>query len=393
MIDTRKKNILLVEDEDDSRQLMAKKLESRGYHVLQAADGNDALEIAKNNPLDLIITDIIMPHMDGNQLIKELSNLHSCKNIPIIVITVRKNMKDYFETLGAVGFIAKPFSPETLIMQVRGVLEQPEKKKEAIDMQKRILVSGAHIGCVEDICETLREAGYHVDFVPSSEQIISKAVLFLPDLLIFETQMVGVPLPHEVIKIVRQMPQFKRTPILIYSKCDSEGQKKLHDAFYQEKLNAIACANRCLDEGATENMGMLDKGILLGYVAKYLRKGTVIVIDDDKGMLLLLKNKLEAQGCHVLTAVDGEKGIELIRRIKPDLILLDILMPKIGGYEVLGVLEQDPIMREIPVIMLTVKSEESDIQKALDLGARDYIIKPFHAELLLKRIENYLQQP
>ncbi len=384
------KKILIVEDEDDSRFLMAKKLRANGYQVVEAANGKVALALAKQELPDLIITDVLMPEMDGNQLIKELRQLHSCKSIPIIVITVRTNMKDYFETISDVSaFLAKPFPPEALLERVTEVLTA--SKKEAVDAPKRILIAGAHLEHVETIVALLRQEDYHVDYVSASDQIISKAVLFLPNIFIFEIQMCGIQVPYEVVKILRQMPQFRRVPILFYSVCEG-GSKKKSAASYQEEVNAIALANRCLEEGGNEYLGNFDKNTFLECTAKYLKKGTILVVDDDKGMLFLVKSKLEEQGYKVLTALSGMEGLRLIKKAKPDLVMLDIIMPDIDGYEVLGMMKQDPAMEDIPVLMLTVRGKDNEIQKALDLGAKDYIVKPFYIELLLKRIENHLEK-
>lgn len=390
-MDIKTKSILIVEDDDDSRFFMLKKLKSCGYHVLDADNGDDALRLAKEYLPDLIITDILMPKMDGNQLIKELKKLHSCKDIPVFVISIRKNMKDYFDALDGVSlFIAKPFSLETLVMQVDDFFQHPPR--EIADPLKKILIAGSNVDCIESMAGFLRDDQYHVDFVTFSEQIISKAVLFFPNIFIFEVQMYGVQASYEVVKILRQMPQFRHVPILLYCVFHADPKSKDDTCFYEEKLNALSFSNRCIDEGANEYMGNFDKHIFLETVSRYLKKGTIVVIDDDKGVLTVLKNKLEKEGYKVFTASDGDSGIKLVKRIKPELVMLDIVMPDMDGYEVLGALKEDPCTKDVPVVMLTVKDQDQEIKKALDIGAKDYILKPFHIELLLKRVANHLEE-
>ena len=116
----------------------------------------------------------------------------------------------------------------------------------------------------------------------------------------------------------------------------------------------------------------------------------IIVIDDEVEITKLLKFKLEKEGYTVSLAHDGETGLQLVIDVTPHLILLDVVMPVKDGYEVLRELKTNPETKDIPVIMLTGKVYHDDIQKGLDLEADDYVAKPFHSELILKRIENVL---
>lgn len=122
-----------------------------------------------------------------------------------------------------------------------------------------------------------------------------------------------------------------------------------------------------------------------------MEKQKILIIDDEMEMTQLLRIELETEGYAVSTANDGQAGLQLIREEKPDLILLDVMMPKMDGYEVLKTFKADPDFTNTPVIMLTAKGLSEEIQKGLDLGVDDYIAKPFHANLLIKRIGTILK--
>jgi two-component system KDP operon response regulator KdpE len=110
---------------------------------------------------------------------------------------------------------------------------------------------------------------------------------------------------------------------------------------------------------------------------------TILIIEDDAAMLRGLKDNFEYQGYGVLTAADGEEGLNAALDKKPDLILLDIMLPKINGYEICRLIRQEKL--DMPIIMLTAKGEESDIVLGLNLGADDYVTKPFsHIELIAR---------
>jgi DNA-binding response OmpR family regulator len=112
-------------------------------------------------------------------------------------------------------------------------------------------------------------------------------------------------------------------------------------------------------------------------------KARVLIVEDEPHIVLSLEILLQRAGYETATATDGEEGLELVRRLRPDVILLDIMMPKRNGYEVCQAVKADPALRSIPVIMLTAKGQEVEIHKGLALGASAYIAKPFgNAEVL-----------
>ncbi len=117
---------------------------------------------------------------------------------------------------------------------------------------------------------------------------------------------------------------------------------------------------------------------------------TILIIEDDKTMLRVLKDNFEQIGMLVRTASDGEAGLELGLHTQPDLILLDIMLPKINGHEVCRLLRDEGV--DIPIIMLTAKGQESDIITGLNLGADDYVTKPFSINELLARIKAMLRR-
>ena len=114
---------------------------------------------------------------------------------------------------------------------------------------------------------------------------------------------------------------------------------------------------------------------------------TVLVIDDELTGRRLEQRILEQRGYHVLTASDGEEGLVLAKAERPHLILLDVVMPKLNGYQVLRRLKADPDCREIPVIMLTGRSDDHDIEESFKLGAVYHLEKPFLIQQLYRQIE------
>jgi len=101
----------------------------------------------------------------------------------------------------------------------------------------------------------------------------------------------------------------------------------------------------------------------------------ILVIEDDKFLRELISQKLLKEGYDIVDAIDGEKGIEYAKKEKPDLILLDLILPGIDGFETLAKIKADPKISKIPVIILSNLGQETDIQKGLEMGEVDYLIK------------------
>jgi DNA-binding response OmpR family regulator len=117
---------------------------------------------------------------------------------------------------------------------------------------------------------------------------------------------------------------------------------------------------------------------------------TILIIEDDSTMLHGLKDNFEYSGYNVITASDGEAGLNAALDTKPDLIILDIMLPKINGYEICRLIRREKL--DMPIIMLTAKGEESDIILGLNLGADDYVTKPFSIKELLARVAAFLRR-
>jgi len=118
----------------------------------------------------------------------------------------------------------------------------------------------------------------------------------------------------------------------------------------------------------------------------------ILVVDDYPDVVKLLRIRLEAAGYEVLEAYDGQEGLKIARTHRPDLIILDILLPKIDGYKVCRFLKFDRKYRDIPVIMLTSRATECDAQLGREMGADEYVFKPYNPTELLQLVDRYLKR-
>lgn len=116
----------------------------------------------------------------------------------------------------------------------------------------------------------------------------------------------------------------------------------------------------------------------------------ILIVEDEPALMRGLKDTFTGKGCHVLTAMDGEAGLQLALSSSPDLILLDIMLPRLNGYELCRAVRERGL--DMPIVMLTAKGQEEDIILGLNLGADDYVTKPFKIRELVARVNAFLRR-
>ena len=117
----------------------------------------------------------------------------------------------------------------------------------------------------------------------------------------------------------------------------------------------------------------------------------ILIVDDEPDLAETVRFSLELEGYNVLVATNGEEGLNAARQEKPDLILLDLMLPKLDGYKVCRLLKFDERYKSIPILMLTAKTQEKDKILGKETGANEYLTKPFDMEELMAKIKSYLK--
>ena len=116
----------------------------------------------------------------------------------------------------------------------------------------------------------------------------------------------------------------------------------------------------------------------------------ILLVDDEPSIVKMVGKRLEVEGFEVLIAMDGQEGLDKARAERPDLIVLDLMLPKLNGYEVCTMLKQDTRYQGIPVVLFTAKAQEKDEKLGMECGANAYVKKPFRAQELLEKIRALL---
>jgi len=123
-----------------------------------------------------------------------------------------------------------------------------------------------------------------------------------------------------------------------------------------------------------------------------MSKETILIVEDDEDILQLLEFNFESAGFEVSTSMDGREGLAMAKRLRPDMVLLDLMLPGMDGFDICKELKRDAETSAIPVIMLTARSEEVDRIVGLELGADDYVVKPFSFRELMLRVRAVLRR-
>lgn len=514
--------ILLVEDDrsmlEGIRDLLT--LAELGYQVevLTAGNGRLGLEAVQQHPPDLIISDIMMPELDGFELLQRIRQNPEWVHIPVIFLTARGSKQDIHKgrTSGAELYITKPFDSVELVELVRGQLDrafqlQESRQQSLAGLKKDILqilnhefrtpltyvtayyemladsmshmqedenfqefLRGIQVGCVrltrlvEDLIQVLEirtgemKAKVEANARPIANlpQIMQEAITAVQDATPhYQVPIHFAPVPfcppvfgdadrlrQVFVRLLQNAVKFtfsrKRQQGNVYASLQildreiqimvvDEGvgfpphvKERLFDLFFQHNREVleqqgagagltIAKAvvelhgGRIAAENRPDNLGSIFTLWLPIYVPglqrvqtpktpEVIRAATVLVVEDDVHLLLGLQELLQiCEGKYQLTAQiasNGRVGLDMLAQQKPDLIISDIMMPEMGGYEFLAQVRRNPEWVQIPFIFLTAKGERDDIHQGRRSGVEEYITKPYDGDELLDLVVTQLDR-
>ncbi len=263
------KKILIVEDEKQMQQMVSMRLKAAGYEVITADDGRQAMEQVVQYVPDLVITDVLMPVMDGFSLYKELKKGAATKDIPVLILTARGQMEDTFKVVGADDFIAKPFEAEELLSKVEELTQVSRKTSVAPETQKKVLIAGNHKDMINKIILLLKKENQETVFAFDGSDAVQKVIKFNPDIIVLDVLLDSIP-TEEAIKIIRKMTQYEKTPIIVYNFYKTED---LGSTSVREKILLIDSAQEaCKEAGITEDIGRINEYTFIEKMKKYFSK-------------------------------------------------------------------------------------------------------------------------
>ena len=374
------RKILVVDDDAAIARLIKINLENKGYEVTSVNSGRAALKEAKEFNPDIITLDILMPDMDGFQVIDRLKRDKKTSSIPVIIVSIIEGA--YKKTgfrLGAADYITKPIDFEQLLHSIerftQNILRDDEKKV-------KVLIAEDEVDTAKLIQTFVEARGFSTAVAYNGLEALEKVEQDIPDLILLDLKMPKMD-GFEVINRLKKDSKTDKIPIIVITSYDVPGtREKCYLLGANEFLTKPISEEKLIEE----IMGQLRK------IEMIQEKKRVLVADDEEDISLLVKSTLESEEFIVDMVGDGEIAIQRIQENVPDLLILDVSMPKMDGYEVCRRLKKDVTLSHLPIIMLTAKGDTADKVKGMDKGVDDYITKPFDPEEMLARVRMVIKR-
>ena len=387
--------LLIVEDDVHYARILCDLAREKGFKVLVALRGAEALALAREFHPTAVSLDVALPDMLGWTVLNHLKQDPATRHIPVQMLTIDE---DWHHGLshGAFAFVKKPTTPEGLdaaISRIR-VYSSPRRKRLLVveDEPAQQLSIQALLGH-DDIDVTVVATGRDaLAEVERSQYDCAVLDLRLPDMTGFD-----------LLEELRKTDRGNELPVVVFTGKDltAEEDARLHMLARSVIVKDVESPERLLDETAlflhrvvtdlpTEKQKMLDR---LHRSDEALVGKKVLVVDDDVRNIFALSSVLERRGMTVLTAGTGREAIETVESTADlGIVLMDIMMPEMDGYETMQVIRQNPDFRRLPIIALTAKAMKGDREKCLEAGASEYLAKPVNTEQLLSALRMWLHR-
>jgi two-component system cell cycle response regulator len=405
------KTVLVVEDNDLNKKLVKTLLTISNYHCLEAGSAEEGIRLAKSHRPDLILMDIELPGMDGLTATRIIRNDHGTREIPILALTAYAMDGDEAKAreAGCDGYITKPFEVRVFSETVHRHLSMrptlsPSGKTAG---GHRILIVDDEPLNVKLTGARLASKGYRIFSASDGNQALEIVHRERPDLILLDIMMPGRD-GYEITRILKQHPEYQDIPIILVTALDGEDDKKRGldagaDEFlnkpvnytelearvlslirlkqYQEQLGTRKASESLMVKTGEEPSSPLQEELPV-----------VLLVEDDEMEARLMQACLSDLSCAVRRVRDGKEALEAVAREKVDVMLLDIVLPNMDGFEVCRRLKEKEETLPVQIVMVTSLNDLQDKIRGLEVGADDYLVKPLNREELCARVRSLIRK-
>ncbi|MGE0453558.1 MAG: response regulator [Vicinamibacteria bacterium] len=381
--------VLIVDDSLTVRMDLAEAFGAAGFRTLPCATAREAREALSAQPVDLVLLDVLLPDADGIDLMKELRE-DAGSQAPVLILSSEAEVKDRvrgFRT-GADEFVGKPYDRGYLVARARELLKTQIEVPAA--QQATVLVIDDSATFREELRAALVASGHAVLTAETGEEGLRLAAASRPSAILVDGVLPGMD-GAAVVRRIRLDAALRRTPCLLLTASEGRGAELRAldagaDAFVrkEDELGVILARLASVMRGAPAPFEVL--------TASLLGPKRILAVDDSVTYLEEVGAVLREDGYDVALARSGEEALELLSVQPVDCILLDVLMPGLGGQETCRRIKAAPVIRDIPLIMLTALEEREAMIDGLATGADDYISKSGEFEVLKARVAAQLRR-
>ncbi len=387
--------LLIVEDDPHYARVLLELARDNGFRGIVATRGSDALTLAHRYLPTAISLDIFLPDMLGWTVLGHLKQNVDTRHIPVQIVTIEEERQHGLER-GAFAYLNKPLTTESIEAAFDRI------KSFTTPRRRQLLV-------VEDneiermsIVELIGHDDVEITTVSTGAEALNALHDRSFDCVVMDLRLPDIS-GFDLLVEVQNQPSLCDVPIVVFTGKDLtvDEELQLRKMAKSIVLKGVQSPERLLDETALflhraiadlppAKQRMLEK---LHQTDEALANKKVLVVDDDVRNIFALSSLLERRGMQVVTATTGREAITLIEGT-PDLslVLMDIMMPEMDGYETMRLIRTDPRFRRLPILALTAKAMKGDREKCLEAGASDYIAKPVNTGQLLSLLRMWLQR-
>ncbi|HEY1936881.1 MAG TPA: HAMP domain-containing protein [Candidatus Angelobacter sp.] len=387
--------LLIVEDDPHYARILCDLSRDKGFKVLVAMRGAEALSLAREFRPTAVSLDVFLPDMLGWTVLNHLKQEPTTRHIPVQMLTMDEDWHHGLSR-GAFSFVTKPTTTdgiEAALTRIKEYAKPRRKQLLVVEDNPAEQLSIKELLGYDDVDVTVAATGTEALNLVSSKQFDCAVLdLRLPDMTGFE-----------VLEQLKDEAAINDLPVVVFTgkELSAEEDARLHTLARSVVVKDVESPERLLDETAlflhrvvadlpAEKQRMLDR---LHRSDEALVGKKVLVVDDDVRNIFALSSVLERRGMTVLTAGTGREAISTLEST-PDLaiVLMDIMMPEMDGYETMQVIRQNPAFRRLPIIALTAKAMKGDREKCLEAGASEYLAKPVNTDQLLSALRMWLHR-
>jgi len=387
--------LLIVEDDSHYARVLADLARDAGFKVLVAMRGADALALAREYQPAAVSLDVFLPDMLGWTVLSQLKQDPATRHIPVQIVTLDED-RQHGLARGAFSFVTKPSTTEDLEAAIGRIKKyvQPRRRKLLVVEDNPAEQLGISELLGHDDIDVMTASTGSGALKALREQQVDCAVLDLrlPDMSGFD-----------LLEVIRDDPPLSDLPIVVFTgrELSSDEDAQLHTIARSVVVKGVESRERLLDETALflhrvvsdllpEKQKMLER---LHSSDEDLVGRTVLLVDDDARNIFALSSVLERRGMNVLTATTGNEAIALVEATQGlAIVLMDIMMPEMDGYQTMHVIRANPAFRRLPIIALPAKAMKGDREKCLEAGASDYLAKPVNTGQLLSALRMWLHR-
>jgi CheY-like chemotaxis protein len=388
------KILLIIEDDPKFAKILYDFSHQKGFKCLIAGDGKTGLALARDHNPQAIILDLHLPDLSGWSILETLKNDPATRHIPVHIMSVDEEVLDAYRK-GAIGYLTKPVS--------RADLDKPfEKIEQFISREiKSLLLVEDDANSRRSIIKLLQGSDVQI-----SEADHGQAALDLLQSHHFDCIILDLSLPDmtgfEVLSKMNGSQGEARSPVIVYTGRDLTPEENLELTKYADSVivKGVKSPERLLDETALFlHRVVADMPAEKQQTIKQLynedgllEDKRILIVDDDVRNSFALSKLLSEKGMVVRIAQNGQKALDLLADEPVDLVLMDIMMPVMDGFEAIEKIRAQPEFRSLPILALTAKAMKGDREKCLAVGANDYLPKPIDVDRLFSMLRVWLYQ-